>query len=220
MSLNGSPKWMYNAGSNFYNGVISQSLRVQNSHHLERTPSTGGNQSTWTFSAWIKRSKLGSVQHIWTPNRGGDGSNESTFRFLANDKLNIYDSGATRGQVTTAAVFRDVGQWYHIVVQLDLTNSTANDRIKIYVNNVLQEKTVNNAIGTSVWGWNATRRHRLGGYAFPSNDTTSSFDDYMAEVNFIDGTVVAPTALARQKKVPSGFQKKFLTFHTTLTDSE
>ena len=67
MSLNGSPKWMYNAGSNFYNGVISQSLRVQNSHHLERTPSTGGNQSTWTFSAWIKRSKLGSVQHIWTP---------------------------------------------------------------------------------------------------------------------------------------------------------
>ena len=200
MSLNGSPKWMYNAGSDFYSGVINQSLRVQNSHYLERTPSSAGNQSTWTFSAWIKRSKLGTVQHIWTPNRGGDGSNESAFRFNPSDKINIYDSGSTRGQVTTKARFRDVGHWYHIVVQLDLTNSTANDRVKIYVNGVLQEKDVNNAIGTSVWGWNATRRHRLGGYAFPSNDTTRSLDGYMAEVNFIDGSVVAPTAFAETKE--------------------
>ena len=191
---------MYDSSRFFYNNVIDQSLRVQNSHHLERTTSAGGNQSTWTFSAWIKRSKLGSVQHIWTPHRGGDGTNESAFRFLANDKLNIYDSGATRGQVTTTAVFRDVGQWYHIVVQLDLTNSTANDRVKIYVNNVLQAKTVNNAIGTSVWGWNANNlRHRLGGYAYPSNDTTRGLDGYMAEVNFIDGAVVAPTAFGETK---------------------
>ena len=122
---------MYNAGSNFYNGVISQSLRVQNSHHLERTPSTGGNQSTWTFSAWIKRSKLGSVQYGLRI--GGDGS-MSHIWFPGNDKLNIYDSGATRGQVTTTA-------WTDVVVsycgQFDLTNSTANDRVKIYVNNVL-----------------------------------------------------------------------------------
>ena len=48
---------MYNPVRKFYNDVIDQSLRVQNSHHLERTTSTGGNQSTWTFSAWIKRSK-------------------------------------------------------------------------------------------------------------------------------------------------------------------
>ena len=191
---------MYDSSKFFYNNVIDQSLRVQNSHHLERN-ATAGNQSTWTFSAWIKRSKLGSVQHIWTPHRGGDGTNESAFRFLANDKLNIYDSGATRGQVTTTAVFRDVGQWYHIVVQLDLTDSTANDRVKIYVNNVLQEKTVNNAIGTSVWGWNANgQRHRLGGYAYPTNDTTNSFDGYMAEVNFIDGAVVAPTAFGETKE--------------------
>ena len=45
---------MYNPVRKFYNDVIDQSLRVQNSHHLERTTSTGGNQSTWTFSAWIK----------------------------------------------------------------------------------------------------------------------------------------------------------------------
>ena len=99
MSLNGSPKWMYNAGSDFYSGVINQSLRVQNSHYLERTPSSAGNQSTWTFSAWIKRSKLGTVQHIWTPNRGGDGSNESAFRFNPSDKINIYDSGAKQAVI-------------------------------------------------------------------------------------------------------------------------
>ena len=52
------------------------------------------------------------------------------------------------------------------------TKGTANDRIKIY-GGVLQEKTVNNAIGTSVWGWNANNQIIMGGYAFPSNDTTS-----------------------------------------------
>ena len=103
MSLNGSPKWMYNAGSNFYNGVISQSLRVQNSHHLERTPSTGGNQSTWTFSVWIKRKTWFGTTYL-DSRSWSDGSNESAFRFLANDKLNIYDSGATRGQEVTTTV--------------------------------------------------------------------------------------------------------------------
>ena len=62
-----------------------------------------------------------------------NGTNESAFRVRANDKLNIYDSGATRGQVTTTAVFRDVGQWYHVGVQLDLTDSTANDLSLIHI---------------------------------------------------------------------------------------
>ena len=74
--------WMYDSSKFFYNNVIDQSLRVQNSHHLERN-ATAGNQSTWTFSAWIKRSKLGSVQHIWTPHRGGDGSNAQANKILA-----------------------------------------------------------------------------------------------------------------------------------------
>ena len=39
MSLNGSPKWMYNAGSDFYPYKINQSLRFNepDSSYLEKT---------------------------------------------------------------------------------------------------------------------------------------------------------------------------------------
>ena len=87
----------------FYNDVIDQSLRVQNSHHLERTTSTGGNQSTWTFSAWIK---IAMVQYnIFGLHIVEVMVQMSQHLDFANDKLNIYDSGATRGQVTTKACF-------------------------------------------------------------------------------------------------------------------
>ena len=41
----------------FYNGVATQSLRFEDgdSSYLYRTPSSGGNRRTFTFSAWIKR---------------------------------------------------------------------------------------------------------------------------------------------------------------------
>ena len=35
----------------------------------------------------------------------------------------------------TNRLFRDLNAWYHIVVQGDSTQSTASDRVKLYVNN-------------------------------------------------------------------------------------
>ena len=186
----------FRPSTTFYDFEISQSVRFSDNHHLDRT-ATAGNQSTWTFSAWIKRSGLDSVQHIWSPYYGGDGSNESAFRFKNDNTLNIYDSGGTRGQVTTNAVFRDVGAWMHLVVVLDLTESTATDRLKIYVNGDLQEITTNNSIGTDVWGWNKnSNAHRLGGYA---RNTTSNLVGYMAEINFVDGTALTPSTFGQTK---------------------
>ena len=78
---------------------------------------------------------------------------------------------------------------------------------------------MNNAIGTSVWGWNANNlRHRLGGYAYPSNDTTRGLDGYMAEVNFIDGALVASNCDGETKDL--WIPKKSLVLHMVLTDLE
>ena len=46
--------------SGFYNGVATQSLRFEDGDgaYLYRTPSSGGNRRTFTFSAWIKRGNL------------------------------------------------------------------------------------------------------------------------------------------------------------------
>ena len=79
---------------------IGHSLRFDDDStaYLNFTPGSAGNQKTWTWSAWIKRSgSLGSYQHIFNPVNGGDGVNEATLRFDNSDRLQVYDSGTTRG---------------------------------------------------------------------------------------------------------------------------
>ena len=49
---------------------IEKSLRFNSddSAYLTRTPSTTGNAKVWTFSAWIKRTELGSQNYIYSLN--------------------------------------------------------------------------------------------------------------------------------------------------------
>ena len=47
--------------SDFYDFPIGQSLMFDGSSYLQRTPTTitNSSQTTWTWSMWMKRSKLG-----------------------------------------------------------------------------------------------------------------------------------------------------------------
>ncbi len=71
----------------FYNGVATQGLRLNDnaSQYLSRTPSTGGNRRTFTFSAWIKRANLDAT------NAGG-GSDEKLQQWNINsDNVKLRD---------------------------------------------------------------------------------------------------------------------------------
>ena len=57
---------------------IQRSLRFNSSDaaYLTRTPSSTGNQKVWTWSAWVKRAKLGANQYLFVSNEtngSGDG---------------------------------------------------------------------------------------------------------------------------------------------------
>ena len=71
--------------------TIDQSIRFDSTAnaHMDRTPSSAGNQKTWTFSCWVKRGKLGSRQFLFT---AFDGNNTAVgmnmLRFQADDTLN------------------------------------------------------------------------------------------------------------------------------------
>ena len=196
----GSQQWAYNAGGGFYGTTIDQSLRFNDgdSAHLNFTPSSAGDQKTWTWSAWIKRGTLGVKQNIFNPTRGGDATNESQMDFTANDQFQIYDSGALRGNKVTTRQFRDPSAWYHIVVALDTTDATAADRVKIYVNGERETafSTNSNPSLNTNWGWNAAHEHSLGSYNYGADG--SFFDGYMAEVHFIDGTALDPTSFGEE----------------------
>ena len=114
---------------------ISKSLRFSSgdSSHLSRTPVLAGNRKTWTWSGWVKRSKLGAEQALfgaWL-----DNSNRNICRFNASDQLQfLYQSGGTFYGVTTTQVFRDPSAWIHLVLILNTNDSTEADRAQIYVN--------------------------------------------------------------------------------------
>ena len=45
-------------------------------------------------------------------------------------------SGSVLSNIETNRLFRDVSAWYHIVLRVDTTQSTAADRLRLYVNGI------------------------------------------------------------------------------------
>ena len=173
----------------------TKSLRFNpaSSDYLNRTPSSVGNRRTATFSCWFKRSLITSAQTLFWA--GSDNSNYQTFpRFLANDKIVVAEinSGSTTWEIFTNRQFRDVGAWYHIVVALDTTQSTAANRVKIYVNGV--QETSLNIDG----GYPGQNRDTLINTAVPhqiGHDYVAQYyGGYTAESILIDGQALTPTS--------------------------
>jgi len=165
---------------------ISRSLRFNSadSANLSRTPSSASNRKTWTWSGWVKRSQLGVTQGRLF---GGGTSDYFDLYFPSGDELRVLWTG--NSLTTTTAVFRDPSAWYHIVLAVDTTQSTANDRIKMYVNGALQDRASTNPSQNYDTAVNNNVEHHIGRYA--GSGGSSYFNGYLAEVNFIDGQALA-----------------------------
>ena len=163
------------------------------STYLTRTTGTASLNTKMTFSTWIKRSSISSSVVLFSFST--DGSNELYFRFMDNDTLQVYSqkSGSKIIERKTNRVFRDVSAWYHLVLQIDTTQVTASNRIKIYVNGVQETsfsaETNPNQNETINYVSNAT--FEIG------RKTTSSnlyMDGAMSHIHFIDGIAYDATA--------------------------
>ena len=163
------------------------------STYLTRTTGTASLNTKMTFSTWIKRSSISSSVAFFSFST--DGSNELYFRFQDNDALQVFSqkSGSTIIVRKTNRVFRDVSAWYHLVLQIDTTQVTASNRIKIYVNGVQETsfsaETNPNQNETINYVSNAT--FEIG------RKTTSSnlyMDGSMSHIHFIDGIAYDATA--------------------------
>jgi hypothetical protein len=83
----------------------------------------------------------------------------------------------------TNALFRDPSAWYHIVVALDMTQATSTNRLKVYINGVLQTTASYNVPAQNTdLNVNSTATHLIGQQA-----SGNYLDGYLTEVNFIDG---------------------------------
>jgi hypothetical protein len=195
---------------------ISRSLRFNSadSAYLSRTPASGGNQSTWTYSAWIKRSTLGVAQTLFQQQTASSDTGYFSILFFAGDTLSC-SGWASTWRVTTQ-VFRDPSAWYHLVVAVDTTQATANNRIRVYINGseITAFSTTNNPTQNSTTGINGTGPAAIG----REYNGTLYYNGYQTETYLIDGQALTPSSFGQTHKQAYGNLKPTQA-HTALTAS-
>jgi len=191
--------------ANFYNGVTSSSLRanIGDSPGLRRTMLTGTSRRKFTFSAWVKRAGTFAatenlfaispdpyLQFGWRSSGDGGGLQFSHY------------TGGFDFRVETSTKFRDQSAWYHLVARVDTTQGTDSNRVRLYVNGVVQTALAQNTYPSqdfdTVAGVADHRMYFAGGKADEGGGNVYN-DSYMAEINFIDGQSLAPTSFGEFK---------------------
>ena len=186
------------AASSGYNLNNSLRFRASASAKLTRTPVTSGNRTTWTWSAWIKRGSLGSLQVMFWAGytNGTQADGLVSLYFTASDQIAHYvnETGVADCNNISTAVFRDPSAWYHVVFIYDSTNATASNRQRIYVNGVQITSFSSSTYVSQNFQADVNSnsfQHGMGIYGF---NNTRYFDGYMSEVNFIDGQALTPSS--------------------------
>ena len=181
------------AGSSGQGGETQQSLKFNDdeSQYLSWTPAAAGNRKTFTYSTWVKRGKISADNPHWGISAGtlNNSSNPRTeMLFNTSDSIVIGFNTGSWFESTTNAKFRDTSAWYHFVVSVDMTQSTASDRMKFYVNGVLQTfSTYSVPAQNTDLPINNTLLHGIGEYIAGESSASYQFDGYLSDVYFIDG---------------------------------
>jgi hypothetical protein len=179
-----------------YNVANSARFDSGSSDYLNRTPSSTSNRKTFTFSFWVKRTKLGSNDTIYNVRPDSNGANRISFHSTTNtfrialEPINKY--------IFTTRKFRDPSAWYHFVLAFDTTQGTAANRVKIYINGVQEGSLIKGDGGAATYpdqntdlDINTQNVINIG----RDLETSSDFIDmYLSEFVFIDGTALDPTS--------------------------
>jgi len=168
---------------------------MANSSLSRANTSPSGNGYKYTFSAWIKRSKISDRQMFWRVLNPSATTYYSYMEFQADDRLHIneYSSNGTL-DIVTSGYYRDTHAWYHVMGVVDTTQGTAGDRVKIYVNGsqvtALASSTLTLGQNQATTGTESGKTNYVGGD--PANNTRF-FNGYMSHVAFVDGQALTPT---------------------------
>jgi len=171
---------------------VDNSLRfnANDSPYLSRTFGTATNRKKWTISMWVK---LGTTSSTTARLFGGKGSGDYCSMAIENTGTLTYWVYGGNGQLTTTQLFRDPSAWYHIIWSVDTTQSTASNRIKLYVNGeqVTDFATSNYPSQDFNTYINNSSDHDIGRDSWYGNHF---WGGYMSEINFIDGQALDHTS--------------------------
>ena len=202
--------------------------------YLSRTQTTATNRKKLTLSTWIKRGNLSGGSFQFFVSSYISATDRIGFYFNSDDSISVFAStSGTTISLQTSRLFRDISAWYHIVYEIDTTQATSSDRVKIYVNGE-QETSFQTATyptqNSDIQFGTSSYNMYVGTY-----DTSQYyFSGVLAHTHFIDGTAYdastfgetdATTGIWKPKTAPSvtygtnGFFLKFENSAAFGTDS-
>jgi hypothetical protein len=133
-----------------------------------------------------------------------------SLRFTSSGTINVYqtDIGSF---ITTNRLFRDTSAWYHIVLAIDTTQATPDDRRKLYINGVQETSfststEINRNLSLSVN--TSGQLQRIGTYADSSGTLENQFNGSMSYVALVDGTAELPTIFGETDSVTGQWKIK------------
>ena len=180
---------------------VANSCRFNSADSAQLSKSVGSSATTkYTLSLWVKRGLItngtGNGQRFFT-STGGSGLGDTYFRFNTDDTIEISGHGSSAtagGYVITNRLFRDPTAWYHIVIRYDSTESSANDRFRLYINGV-DERTVGGYSTSTMPNSSVADNITASGNTIRIGATASAqyFNGYLTEIHFSEGQSYAPT---------------------------
>ena len=155
---------------------------------LTKSAATPTNRKKYTVSFWCQKALFGINQYVL--NTASDGSNRLGILFNTSEQLEIYGqtSGSENAYVRPTRLFRDPNAFYHFVIAVDTTQSTAADRVKIYVNGTLETVMTSTNYPSQNADLESARNHYIGGYGVSAN---YYFGGVISHFHFVDGTQYA-----------------------------
>ena len=183
----------------FYEHELDQSLRFNDddSAYLEKTFSGTGNAKTFTISFWFKRCRDDTAEYLFAGGTTVDDRFHMNTNASGSFQIEAKNSGSTVIKMEGGPRLRDLSAWYHFVLRVDTTQSTASDRVRLYVNGDLITFSSNTFPNQNTnLNWNVNDQVRIGraGWA------TSYYDGYMCEFINVDGSSLGPTSFGQFKQ--------------------
>ena len=156
--------------------------------YLTRSPSSTGNQKTFTLSFWWKNNSPQNADKCFI-SAGINSSNYFMIRTTGSEELQILtkDNGNTGINYNTNQKFRDANAWYHIVLAFDTTQGSG-DRVKYYVNGervTSFQSSIEPSSNSNILYFNDTTTHNIGRKKVTLD---KYFDGTLSHFHFIDGT--------------------------------
>jgi hypothetical protein len=166
--------------------------------YLQRTPTSTGNRKVFTWSGWFKRAFEPSTIATFFQTMGN--STDGTYLHFESNGIRYRDAVNNNTYRKTNALYRDNSAWSHILLNVNTTHTSENDRIKLYVNGIqlTDFSTTNNPALNADLDMNIINKHVIGAYQAAS--LVHTFEGELAIIFMIDGQALTPDVFGYYKK--------------------